>query len=216
MIASASELVSAIVSLASLVWAITTQVRSSSLRRYAQRAETAANMLTTLQEIDLGGTDPRLELPTARALHEAQIRGLQEVVRVNAAAFESAAKRVGFPLYFHFFIGIYGALFFAVAASTLSGIGRVEAAQQWIAITACVGLFGLSGGMVLDFVIAASRRIKNRLIRRRAGMFVPTVGESLRDAYQGLLAYRAKTAIKRDAAMTSATNLESKLVEPSA
>lgn len=187
---SATQLVTALVSVASLAWVVTTQVRSSSARKHADRAETAVRLLAALEVIGVGGIDSRLADSRSSRIHADQIRRLQEIIRVNTAEFERRARRVGFPLAFHFVIGLYGVLFLIATLGTLEGIASMRADQQWAGVLTYLGFVLLFVGMIMDFVLAAYRWVVTRAVRRNAGMYLPSVFETVRTSYAGFLLWR--------------------------
>src|SRR5665213_3195078 len=181
--ASIAQFTGAAVSVLSLGFAVITQVRQSSQRKYAERADTAMRLLATLQKIDVGGISPKLDGSLALKVHTEQVHGLQEVIRVNIAEFEARAKRAGFPLTLHFLVGIYGILVIVIAFGVAVRIGQVQADQRWVGVLIVVAIFILGCGMVLDFVTVAARRIKAREAQRRAGIYVPSSLEVLSKLY---------------------------------
>jgi len=190
--ASIAQFTGAAVSVLSLGFAVITQVRQSSQRKYAERADTAMRLLATLQKIDVGGISPKLDGSLALKVHTEQVHGLQEVIRVNIAEFEARAKRAGFPLTLHFLVGIYGILVIVIAFGVAVRIGQVQADQRWVGVLIVVAIFILGCGMVLDFVTVAARRIKAREAQRRAGIYVPSSLEVLSKLYVRFILWRQR------------------------
>jgi hypothetical protein len=193
---SLAQIIGVVVSIASLVFAIVTQVRTSSQRKHAELAETAARLLTSLESISVGGISPKLDDTLALKLHDEQIHGLRELVRLNIAEFERRAKRRGLSLYLHSIIGVYGLLVLWIAFGMTSGLPRIRADQQWLAYVIVAGVFILGGAMVLDLILAVARRVRGRSIRRKAGLYVQSELEVLTKAY---LQFRAWRRGRRDA-----------------
>lgn len=163
-----------LVSALALGFAVFTQVRQSSQRKYAERAETAMRLLASLEEIDVGGISPKLEGSLALELHNKQVHGLREVVRINIAEFEMRAKRTGFSLIFHSLVGFYGILVLVIAFSYSGQIAHIQADQRWIGVWIAVAIFALGGVMTLDLVMAMARRTRARKARQKAGIYVPS------------------------------------------
>lgn len=203
MLASIAEIIAAAVSVLSLGFAVITQVRQSSQRKHAERADTATRLLSTLQRIDVGGISPKLDGSLALKIHSEQVHGLQEVIRINIAQFEARAKRGGFPLTLHFLIGVYGIMVMVIAFGVGDRASQLQADQRWVGILIAVAIFILGCGMVLDFVTVAARRIKGREARRRAGIYVPSSLELLSKLYVKLILWRTQTRWPRPLAPRS-------------
>jgi hypothetical protein len=198
--ASIAQFAGVAVSVVTLGFAVITQVRQSSQRKYAARADTAMRLLTTLQKIDVGGISPKLDGSLAHKLHSEQVHGLQEVIRVNIAEFEARAKRAGFPLVLHFLIGMYGILVIVIAFGTAGRVGQVQADQRWVGVLIVAAIFILGGGMILDFVTVAAKRIKARDARRKAGLYEPSSLEVWSKVYGTFILWRRrKRSDKRSA-----------------
>ncbi|MCU1585487.1 MAG: hypothetical protein JWM49_2043 [Microbacteriaceae bacterium] len=187
-----AQFVGAAVSVASLTFAVVTQVRTSSQRKHAERAETAGRLLASLHEIDVGGISPKLDDSLALKLHGEQVHGLQEIIRINIAEFERRAKRAGIPLTLHILVGVYGLLVLTIAFGTVEGVGRTRADQRWVSVLIVAAIFILGIGMVLDLVLATARRITARAVRRRAGIYVPSDLEILSKVYVRYILWRQR------------------------
>jgi uncharacterized membrane protein YhaH (DUF805 family) len=188
--ATITQFIVAAVSVASLGFAVITQVRQFSQRKYAERAETAMRLLSSLQEIEVGGISPKLDGSLALKIHHEQVHGLQEVIRVNVAEFEARAKRRGFPLTLHFLIGIYGILAIVIAFGIAGGVGRIQADQRWVGVLIVVAIMILGVVMILDCVTVVARRLNAREIRRRAGIYVPSALEVVSVFYASFILWR--------------------------
>lgn len=200
--ASIAQFAGVAVSVVTLGFAVITQARQSSQRKYAARADTAMRLLTTLQKIDLGGISPKLDGSLAHKLHGEQVHGLQEVIRVNIAEFEARAKRAGFPLMLHFLVGIYGILVLVIAFGVAGQAGQLQSDQRWVGVLIVIALFGLGGGMILDFVTVATRRIRARGARRKAGLYEPSSLEVLSKLYGTFILWRLRKRGNRRCART--------------
>lgn len=179
-------------SVASLAFAVVTQVRQSSQRKYAERAETAMRLLSSLQGIDLGGISPKLDGSLALKLHNEQVHGLQEVIRLNIAEFEARAKRRGLSLTLHFLIGIYGVLVIGIGLGSAGGVGRIQADQRWAGVLVVGAIVILGVVMILDCVVAVARRIHARALRRRAGIYVASALEVVSGLYVSLILWNQR------------------------
>jgi hypothetical protein len=199
--ASATQLVTAVVSVISLGWLIVTQVRSSSARKNADRAETAARLLTALEKIGVGGIDSHFDALSALEIHQDQVRRLQEVVRMNTAEFDRRAQRLGWSLSSHLLIGIYGVLLLTVVPGSLGRIENLPTDQQWAGVLLVGGLFLASIAMMGGSVAAFYRRHVARAVKRNAGQYVPGVIESVSGFLRGFSLWRLK---RRAAAQTPA------------
>jgi hypothetical protein len=177
----------AAISLVSLGFAIITQVRQTSQRMNAERAETAMRLLSSLEAIEVGGISPKLDGSLARKLHNDQVHRLQEVIRINIAQFEERAKRRGIPLMFHFIIGIYGALVISIAAGVARTLDQIQADQRWVGVLVVAAIAILGTGMILGFLAVAVKRIRARDIRQRAGVYVPSTLEVASKLYVSLI-----------------------------
>ena len=198
--ASIAQFAGVAVSVVALGFAVVTQVRQTSQRKYAARADTAMRLLTTLQKIDVGGISPKLDGSLADKLHSEQVHGLQEVIRVNIAEFEARAKRAGFPLTLHFLIGVYGILVVVIASGTAARVGQLRADERWVGVLVVIAIIILGGGMILDFVIVMARRINARETRRKAGLYEPSSLEVWSRLYGTFILWcRRKRADKRPA-----------------
>jgi hypothetical protein len=186
----------AAVSVVSLGFAVITQVRQSSQRKYAERADTAMRLLSSLEVIEVGGISSKLDRSLALKLHNEQVHGLQEVIRINIAEFEVRAKRRGFPVMLHLLIGIYGILVIAIAVGIAGGVDRIQTDQRWVGVLIVAAISILGVGMILDCVTVVTKRIKAREIRRRAGIYVPSVFEVVSKFYVSLILWRQR---RRDA-----------------
>lgn len=195
--ASATQLVTAVVSIVSLVWLIVSQVRSSSARKHADRAETAARLLATLEKIGVGGIDSRFDGSFAREIHAGQVHRLQEVVRVNTAEFERRAQRVGWSLSFHLLIGIYGVLLITSVIGPVRGLGDLPADEQWIGIVLYGGLIALSIAIIGGLVSALRRRHIAREVGRKAGKYVPDMLEIVSTSVVGFTLWRHRRRERR-------------------
>jgi uncharacterized membrane protein YhaH (DUF805 family) len=190
--ASIAQITGVAVSVLTLGFAVVTQVRQSSQRKYAERAETAARLLATLQMIDVGGISPKLDGSLALKVHAEQVHGLQEVIRLNIAEFEARAKRAGFSLALHFLICIYGILLIVIAFGAADQIGQVQTDQRWVGALIVVAIFILGCGMILDFTIVAAKRVKAREARRKAGIYVSSSLEVLSKLYVTFILWRQR------------------------
>lgn len=180
-----AQVISAVVSVFSLGWIIIVQVRTTSGRKHAERAETAARLLAVLQDIGIGGSSSRLADSYARELHDAQIHRLHEVIRVNTAEFERRAKRSGFSLMFHSLVGAYGIVAMMASVGIGGGLEKIRPDQRWLGELFVVAFFILGVIMVLDFVLAVRRRLISRSVHRRAGLYVPSALEVISTHYVG-------------------------------
>lgn len=194
--ATIAQLTAAAASVVSLGFAVITQVRHSSQRKYAERADTAMRLLSSLEAIEVGGISPKLDGSLALKLHKEQVHGLQEVIRFNIAEFELRAKRRGFPLLLHIVVGIYGILVIAIAVGTAGRVDRMQADQRWVGVLIVVAISSLGVGMILDCVTVMAKRTKAREIRGHAGIYVPSVFEVVSKFYVSLVLGRQR---RRDA-----------------
>jgi hypothetical protein len=174
---SITQVVTALVSVISLTWVIVTQVRRSSGRKHAALAETALRLLAGLESIGVGGISSRLDDRMVQEVHAAQIHGLHELIRINTAEFERRAKRPGVPIEVHLLVGTYGILILAIAFGLMDGVRRMRLDQQWLGDLIVVGVSLLGIALVVDVVVAVSRRLTARGVRRRAGQYVPSALE---------------------------------------
>jgi len=189
---SLAQIAGVIVSIATLIFAILTQVRTTSQRKHGERAETAGRLLSALEAIDVGGISPKLDESVALKIHNEQIHGLREIVRVNIAEFERRAKRTGFSLTLHVLVGVYGVLVLLIGFGMLPQLSRIRADQLWLAYLIVSAIFLLGGAMVLDLILAILRRVKRRAVHRRAGLYVQSELEVISKAYWWFLAWRRK------------------------
>ena len=190
-----AQVISAVVSVFSLAWLVIVQVRTTSGRKHAERAETAARLLATLQNLGIDGSSPRLADSHARELHDAQVHGLQEIIRVSTAEFERRAKRPGISLMFHSLVGSYGIVAMLAATGTSGGLEKMRPDQRWLGELLVAAFFILGVIMILDFVLAVRRRLISRSVHRKAGLYVPSALEIISTSYVGFHQWRRRRRV---------------------
>lgn len=196
---------SAGVGLLTLAWAIVAYIRDSSGKRQADQAERAARMITLLREIDLGGADVGLDSTAARTLHEEQISSLQRVIRLGAVDFSDRALRSGLSIFATTAIAGYSVFFGVLGINISANNGVTDPAEKVVNSVSGLTLIGLGVAGRVVVVVSWRRRRKSSRRQRAAGIFVPTVRQSIeREISEIQTAMRVRSVRRKERAALKA------------
>lgn len=162
-----------IVAAIGVVWTGLSHARELRARAQGEGAEQAARLLALMKDIGLGGSDPTLDVARTQALHDAQLRDLQRVIRLGVADFTARSLKPGISLLTIFAVGAYTLIVLAGGVGLLGSGGAKSSNTLGNFIAGLLYLVFALAGAIWTPVLAVqrSRRIKQL---RAAGVTIET------------------------------------------
>lgn len=147
----------ALVTAIGLVWTGASRARERRARAQSERAEQAARLLALMRDIELGGTDPTLDIRTVRARHAAQLQDLQRVIRIGTADFVARSLKPPVARTMIVVAALYALLLFGVGFTLAIDGGNTESERIANFVVGVVYIVLGIGGAVMAAVMLDRR-----------------------------------------------------------
>lgn len=171
--ADAAAWFAGIVAAIGVVWTGISHARESRARAQGEGAEQAGRLLELMKTIDLGGSDPTLDVSRTRTLHDAQLRDLQRVIRLGAADFTARSLKPGISVPTIIGVAMYTVIIFAGGVFLLANGGTSDSGSLANIVVGLLYLvLAVIGGVWTP--VLAFRRSERLAQLRAAGVTIET------------------------------------------